>query len=80
MTIHHPGGGSDDLADALMLASWAFRLRATAEVAGAGHPLARSALGVRAKNRQDDDGLTAGDEVKFDHIGDEALRMRKASK
>ena len=27
MTIHHPGGGSDDLADALMLASWAFRPR-----------------------------------------------------
>ncbi len=29
MTIHHPGGGSDDYADALMLASWAFRPRGT---------------------------------------------------
>ena len=29
MTIHHPGGGSDDYTDALMLASWAFRSRAT---------------------------------------------------
>ncbi len=27
MTIHHPGGGSDDYADALMLACWPFRLR-----------------------------------------------------
>ncbi len=25
MTIHHPGGGSDDYADALMLACWTFR-------------------------------------------------------
>jgi hypothetical protein len=25
MTIHHPGGGSDDYADALMLACWPFR-------------------------------------------------------
>ena len=25
MTIHHPGGGSDDYADALMLAGWPFR-------------------------------------------------------
>ncbi len=29
MTIHHPGGGSDDYADALMLACWAFRPRGT---------------------------------------------------
>ncbi len=29
MTIHHPGGGSDDYADALMLACWAFRRRST---------------------------------------------------
>ncbi|MEE9174101.1 MAG: hypothetical protein V3U30_03900 [Thermoplasmata archaeon] len=29
VTIHHPGGGSNDLADALMLASWAFRTRGT---------------------------------------------------
>ncbi len=28
MTIHHPGGSSDDYADALMLACWAFRRRA----------------------------------------------------
>ena len=27
MTIHHPGGGSDDYADALMLACWPFRPR-----------------------------------------------------
>ncbi len=27
MTIHHPGGCSDDYADALMLACWPFRLR-----------------------------------------------------
>ena len=28
MTIHHPGGGSDDFADALMFACWAFHQRA----------------------------------------------------
>ncbi len=27
MTIHHPGGGSDDYTDALMLACWPLRLR-----------------------------------------------------
>ncbi len=29
MSIHHPGGGSDDLVKALMLASWVFRPRGT---------------------------------------------------
>ncbi len=28
MTIHHPGGGSDDYADALMFACWAYRTKA----------------------------------------------------
>jgi hypothetical protein len=32
MTIHHPGGGSDDYADALMLACWALRTRAGSRV------------------------------------------------
>ncbi len=38
MTIHHPGGGSDDYADALMLASWAFRPRTTRKSRVRSHP------------------------------------------
>ncbi len=33
---------------------------------------------MRAKNRQDDEGLTAGDEVAFDHVGDGTLKLRRA--
>jgi hypothetical protein len=56
MTIHHPGGGSDDFADALMLACWPFRPRGRGHAGIALMPwgadaVVRSALSALAPSR-----------------------------